>query len=77
MLQGTPVVAIGGMDVARARSAMRAGASSVAVVGAITRSADPEAAIAELRWAIEAGAVEATIGDVDDVLVARSTLHVD
>ena len=77
LLQGTPVVAIGGMDVARARSAMRAGASSVAVVGAITRSADPEAAIAELRWAIEAGAVEATIGDVDDVLVARSTLHVD
>ena len=77
LLQGTPVVAIGGMDVARARSAMRAGASSVAVVGAITRSADPEAAIAELQWAIEAGAVEATIADVDDLPVARSTLLVD
>ena len=52
----TPVVAIGGMDAPRAQAAMAAGASSVAVVGAITRSADPEAAIAELHAAIAAGA---------------------
>jgi len=55
LLAPTPVVAIGGMDAARARAAMCAGASSVAVVGAITRSPDPEAAIAELCDAIEAG----------------------
>ena len=51
----TPIVAIGGMDADRAYAAMVAGASSVAVVGAITRSADPEAAIAGLQEAIAAG----------------------
>jgi hydroxymethylpyrimidine kinase/phosphomethylpyrimidine kinase/thiamine-phosphate diphosphorylase len=55
LLAPTPVVAIGGMDAARARAAMSAGASSVAAVGAITRSSDPETAVAELRRAIEAG----------------------
>jgi len=49
LLHDTPVVAIGGMDAARARDAMRAGAWAVAVVGAITRSDDPHAAIAALR----------------------------
>jgi hydroxymethylpyrimidine kinase/phosphomethylpyrimidine kinase/thiamine-phosphate diphosphorylase len=49
LLHDTPVVAIGGMDAARARDAMRAGAWAVAVVGAITRSEDPHAAIAALR----------------------------
>ena len=52
LLAGTPVVAIGGMDADRARDAMRAGAWAVAVVGAITRSADPQAAIAGLQQAI-------------------------
>ncbi|MET0382491.1 MAG: bifunctional hydroxymethylpyrimidine kinase/phosphomethylpyrimidine kinase, partial [Burkholderiaceae bacterium] len=49
LLADTPVVAIGGMDAPRARGAARAGAWAVAVVGAITRSADPDAAIAALR----------------------------
>jgi hydroxymethylpyrimidine kinase/phosphomethylpyrimidine kinase/thiamine-phosphate diphosphorylase len=54
LLSDTPVVAIGGMDPARARAAMRAGAWAVAVVGAITRSGDPHAAIAALRTAVDA-----------------------
>ena len=74
LLADVPVVAIGGMDVPRARAAMRAGASAVAVVGAIARSDDPEAAIAELRWAIHVGAGEATLGDAMDDGFARSTL---
>ncbi len=56
LLADTPVVAIGGMDAERARSAMRAGAWAVAVVGAITRSDDPRRAIAELREATTASA---------------------
>jgi hydroxymethylpyrimidine kinase/phosphomethylpyrimidine kinase/thiamine-phosphate diphosphorylase len=52
LLRDTPVVAIGGMDAARARAAMHAGAWAVAVVGAITRSADPRAAIAGLQQAV-------------------------
>jgi hydroxymethylpyrimidine kinase / phosphomethylpyrimidine kinase / thiamine-phosphate diphosphorylase len=51
LLNDTPIVAIGGMDAARARDAMGAGAWAVAVVGAITRSADPGAAIGALREA--------------------------
>ena len=43
-----PVVAIGGMDVARASQAMRCGAAGVAVISAITAAASPETAIAEL-----------------------------
>jgi thiazole synthase ThiGH ThiG subunit len=39
------------MDADRAHAAMRAGAWAVAVVGAITRSADPKAAIAALQRA--------------------------
>jgi hydroxymethylpyrimidine kinase / phosphomethylpyrimidine kinase / thiamine-phosphate diphosphorylase len=52
LLDDTPIVAIGGMDAARARDAMRAGAWAVAVVGAITRSNDPVAAIGELQAAM-------------------------
>jgi thiamine-phosphate diphosphorylase len=52
LLAGTAVVAIGGMDAERARDATRAGAWAVAVVGAITRSADPRTAIASLLQAI-------------------------
>jgi hydroxymethylpyrimidine kinase / phosphomethylpyrimidine kinase / thiamine-phosphate diphosphorylase len=51
LLHDTPVVAIGGMDAERARAAMQAGAWAVAVVGAITRSADPEGAITALQRA--------------------------
>ena len=54
LLHDTPVVAIGGMDPARARDAMRAGAWAVAVVGAITRSDDPRATIASLQSAVDA-----------------------
>jgi thiamine-phosphate diphosphorylase len=72
LLGPTPVVAIGGMDAPRARAAMAAGASAVAVVGAITRSADPEAAIAELRAAVEAGANARLQGPAPSW--ARSTL---
>ena len=53
LLHDTPVVAIGGMDGARARDAMRAGAWAVAAVGAITRSEDPRGAIAALQQACE------------------------
>jgi hydroxymethylpyrimidine kinase/phosphomethylpyrimidine kinase/thiamine-phosphate diphosphorylase len=49
LLHDTPVVAIGGMDAPRARAAMQAGAWAVAVVGAITRSEHPGAAIAALH----------------------------
>ncbi len=52
LLQDTPIVAIGGMDAPRARDAMRAGAWAVAVVGAITRSDEARAAIAQLQQAI-------------------------
>jgi hydroxymethylpyrimidine kinase/phosphomethylpyrimidine kinase/thiamine-phosphate diphosphorylase len=61
LLSDTPVVAIGGMDAARARDAMRAGAWAVAVVGAITRSDDPHAAIAALRDATVATAAQAPV----------------
>jgi len=52
LLHDTPIVAIGGMDAARARDAIRAGAWAVAVVGAITRSNDPVVAIAQLQAAM-------------------------
>jgi hydroxymethylpyrimidine kinase/phosphomethylpyrimidine kinase/thiamine-phosphate diphosphorylase len=48
LLQGTPVVAIGGMDVARAQAARRAGAAGVAVLGGITQAAEPERAMQAL-----------------------------
>ena len=72
LLHDTPVVAIGGMDPARARDAMRAGAWAVAVVGAITRSADPRAAIAALH---DATAPIAGLDVVEAPAFARSTLH--
>ena len=71
LLHDTPVVAIGGMDPARARDAMRAGAWAVAVVGAITRSADPRAAIAALH---EATAPLAGLDVIEAPAFARSTL---
>ena len=71
LLHDTPVVAIGGMDAARARDAMRAGAWAVAVVGAITRSADPRAAIAALH---DATTPLAGLDVIEAPAFARSTL---
>lgn len=48
-----PVVAIAGMDVARATQAVECGAAGVAVISAVTAAASPEAAIAELQRAID------------------------
>jgi hydroxymethylpyrimidine kinase / phosphomethylpyrimidine kinase / thiamine-phosphate diphosphorylase len=48
-----PVVAIAGMDVARATQAARCGAAGVAVISAITAAASPETAIAVLKQAID------------------------
>jgi len=48
-----PVVAIAGMDVARATQAMQCGAAGVAVISAITGAASPETAMAELQRAID------------------------
>lgn len=47
-----PVVAIGGLDLERAREAARAGAALVAVISALTAAADPEAAAAALHLAV-------------------------
>ena len=62
-LLGTPVVAIGGMDAARARAAMRCGAAGVAVAGAIVGSPTPEAAIAELTKHVAIGRADWARGD--------------
>ncbi|MEP6501891.1 MAG: thiamine phosphate synthase [Betaproteobacteria bacterium] len=72
LLADTPVVAIGGMDAHRARSAIEAGAWAVAVVGAITRSDDPARAIAELREAV--AAARAHRGSANAPALARTTL---
>lgn len=47
-----PVVAIGGINAGNAKICIEAGASGVAVIGAIAGSADPELAAIELREAI-------------------------
>ena len=51
-----PVVAIGGMNGARATQAMQAGAAGVAVITAITAAASPEIAIAALQRALSVAA---------------------
>ncbi|MCM2251769.1 MAG: bifunctional hydroxymethylpyrimidine kinase/phosphomethylpyrimidine kinase [Ramlibacter sp.] len=51
-----PVVAIAGMDVARARQARDCGAAGVAVISAVAAATDPEAAIDELRRATDRAA---------------------
>jgi thiamine-phosphate diphosphorylase len=50
-----PVVAIGGMDAARAGEAAQCGADGIAVLSGIVSSPDPEGAIARYRDAIAAG----------------------
>lgn len=52
-----PVVAIGGIGLAEAAAAVRAGARGVAVVSAICGTSDPSAAAADLRRAVEAARV--------------------
>jgi thiamine-phosphate pyrophosphorylase len=49
----SPVVAIGGISVETARSAMRAGASGVAMISGIFGASDPERAARDVRAAIE------------------------
>ena len=50
-----PVVAIAGMDAARAMQAMQCGAAGVAVISAITAAASPETEIERLQQAVRAG----------------------
>lgn len=50
-----PVVAIAGMDAARAMQAAQCRAAGVAVISAITATPDPEAAVSALQNAIAAG----------------------
>ncbi len=50
-----PIVAIGGMDAERANQAMHAGASGVALIGAIEHATDPEKATTVLLQAIQNG----------------------
>jgi hydroxymethylpyrimidine kinase/phosphomethylpyrimidine kinase/thiamine-phosphate diphosphorylase len=69
-LLSTPVVAIGGMDVARLVEARACGASGVAVMSGITAAPDPEAAIR----AFQAGWEHAAPGTVMPPVLARSTL---
>jgi thiamine-phosphate pyrophosphorylase len=49
-----PVVAIGGIDLARVPEVMRAGASGVAVLSAVAAAADPEQATRALARALDA-----------------------
>ena len=56
---GLPVLAQGGINASVCREVMAAGAAGVAVTGAILMAADPEAAAAELRQALDG-----TKGDV-------------
>ena len=48
-----PVVGIGGIDVGNARDVLAAGASGVAVIGAVAAATDPAEAVRELRAAID------------------------
>ncbi len=50
-----PVIAIGGIDAARAGSLRAAGAAGLAVIGALAGADDPPAAARALREAFEAG----------------------
>jgi thiamine-phosphate diphosphorylase len=48
-----PVIGIGGIDAGNAASVIRAGAAGVAVISAVAGRADPQAAVRELREAID------------------------
>ena len=53
-----PFFAIGGIDTTNVEEVVRAGARRIAVVRAITEAADPEAAAAQLRAALELEALD-------------------
>lgn len=55
-----PLVAIGGIDQARARSVADAGAQLGAVIGAVCRAADPEATARALHRALGGGGTPST-----------------
>jgi thiamine-phosphate pyrophosphorylase len=55
--KGVKVIAIGGVDPSNAESVAAAGAHGIAVINAIGAAADPEAAAAALRTALERGRV--------------------
>ena len=71
-LLSLPVVAIGGMNEARAAQAIQAGAAGVAVISAITTAPSAEDAIEALQRALVSAA--ATL-PVDAPLLPKSTLH--
>lgn len=54
--KGIPVVAIGGVDASRARACIQAGASMVAVIGALAYAPDPKAAAANILAACRGNA---------------------
>jgi thiamine-phosphate pyrophosphorylase len=56
---GLPLLAQGGIEAANAGACLRAGATGVAVTGAILSASDPEAAASALRAALDAAAREA------------------
>jgi len=55
-----PVVGIAGIDASNVMEVAATGAASAAVISAITRSADPEAACAALMAGFTAGAATAS-----------------
>lgn len=66
-----PVVAIGGMDLARSAEAARCGAAGVAVLRAITEAGDVERAVVDLQAAIASGCAA---GRIEAPELPRSTL---
>ncbi|HSV47338.1 MAG TPA: thiamine phosphate synthase, partial [Ramlibacter sp.] len=72
-----PVVAIAGMDLARASQARACGAAGVAVISAITAAADPEAATAALSAAIATStAGNAWVPDMARTTICRTATSV-
>ena len=63
-----PVVAIGGVTPDNAAAAIEAGASSVAVISAVTGADDPAAAVSELRAAVD----DVTTGDGDEETIVET-----
>ena len=64
LLAPLPTVGIAGMNAPRTREALAAGAASAAVITAITGAPDPQAAIATLQQAVEAGRADWSAGSM-------------